>query len=132
MAFKPNLNIEPHRVTTGAFASNMIDSPYAGAWTIPVPKRFRKLAKTADHYTVIASNGGDWEHVSVSMPKRCLTWDEMCFIKKQFWGPEDTVIQIHPPESEYVNNHKYTLHLWRKRDTNDYVETPPSILVGLK
>lgn len=130
MAYKPSLNIEVHRVTFGIFASNPIDSPYEGAWEIPVPAKFRKIANTDSHYKVIASNQMSWEHVSVSMSKRCLTWEEMCFIKKQFWGPEDTVLQFHPPESECVNNHKFTLHLWRKCGEN--MQTPASILVGLK
>ena len=52
----------------------------------------------------------------------------MCFIKDLFWDSEDTVIQFHPPKSEYVNSHKYCLHLWRKKDTN--IETPPKFLVG--
>lgn len=34
------------------------------------------------------------------------------------------VIQIHPAKSEYVNLHPYALHLWRKENTNDYVEKP--------
>ncbi len=30
---------------------------------------------------IVASWGGGWEHVSVSLPRRCPTWDEMCLIK---------------------------------------------------
>ncbi len=62
---------------------------------------------------VIASDGMGWEHVSVSLTTRCPTWEEMCFIKDLFWGAEACVIQFHPPESEYVNNHSFCLHLWR-------------------
>jgi hypothetical protein len=77
---------------------------------------------------VIASDGGDWEHVSVSLPTRCPTWDEMCFIKNLFWDEEDTVIQYHPSKKNYVNNHPYCLHLWRP--TNLIIPTPPTIFVG--
>jgi hypothetical protein len=81
-------------------------------------------------FNVIASDGGGWEHVSVSLmgARRCPAWDEMCFIKSLFWGPDDCVIQFHPPESEYVNHHPYCLHLWRKSGTN--AETPPACYVG--
>ena len=65
----------------------------------------------------IASDGMDWEHVSVHMisdgKERTPTWSEMCKIKDIFWTNEDCVIQYHPPETEYVNNHKHTLHLWK-------------------
>ena len=68
-------------------------------------------------FRVIASNGGGWEHVSVSplnaKRKTCPTWEEMCAVKAMFFGPEERVVEYHPPESEYVNNHSYCLHLWR-------------------
>jgi hypothetical protein len=72
----------------------------------------------------------EWEHVSVSLPNRCPSWEEMSFIKQLFWCKEDTVIQFHPPESEYVNNHPFCLHLWR--NTKNETKCPPSILTGLK
>ncbi len=65
----------------------------------------------------LASDGGGWEHVSVSAwqgkKSRTPTWKEMCFVKSVFWGPEDTVLQFHPPESEYVSLAENCLHLWR-------------------
>lgn len=61
----------------------------------------------------ISSDGGGWEHVSVSWSDRTPTWEEMCMAKAAFWEPEDTVMQLHPPESSYVNAHPYCLHLWR-------------------
>ena len=62
---------------------------------------------------VIASDGEGWEHVSVSLPNRCPTWDEMCKVKALFWDDEDCVVQFHPPKRDYVNLHPYCLHLWR-------------------
>lgn len=79
---------------------------------------------------VVWSTGGGWDHVSVSWPHRCPTWDEMCLVKKVFFGPEETVIQYHPPESEYVNLHPYCLHMWRPRFAQ--IPTPPSWMVGPK
>lgn len=64
--------------------------------------------------TIVASWNGGWEHVSISMDKRCPTWDEMCMIKDIFWDKEECVVQYHPPKSVYVNNHPYCLHLWKK------------------
>ena len=63
---------------------------------------------------VVWSNGGGWEHVSVSFPNRCPTWEEMCIVKEMFWRDEETVVQYHPKKSEYVNLHPYCLHLWKK------------------
>ena len=82
-------------------------------------------------FFVIASNGGGWEHVSVTpcnkKRKTCPTWEEMCQIKAMFFEPEETVIQYHPAESEYVNNHEYCLHLWRP--IGQTIPTPPKDFV---
>ena len=82
-------------------------------------------------FFVIASDGGGWDHVSVSPgnPKRkaCPTWDEMCAIKDMFFEEEETVVQYHPPKSDYVNNHPYCLHLWRPQ--NQEIPRPPKRLV---
>lgn len=56
-----------------------------------------------------------WEHVSVSVyPKAKFlpTWEHMCEVKDMFWRPDETVVQFHPPESEYVNVYD-CLHLWK-------------------
>lgn len=79
-----------------------------------------------------ASDGMGWEHVSVSTYDRCPTWEEMHHIKRLFWSDDDVVVQIHPPAREYVNNHPYCLHMWRKAGTNDFCQLPESVLVGLK
>jgi len=61
-----------------------------------------------------AKDGRPMEHVSVSLARRCPTWDEMCMIKDIFWNDDECVIQFHPPKSQYVNVHPYCLHMWRK------------------
>lgn len=82
--------------------------------------------------TVIASDGGGWDHVSVSTPYRCPTWDEMCQVKEMFWNdPDDWAVQYHPPMSRYVNNHPYCLHLWRLTDCGE-MPFPPDWMVGVK
>jgi hypothetical protein len=86
-----------------------------GAFSLPRPPMVKNLK-------VIVSDGADWaglglsgvpfEHVSVSHPDRCPTWDEMCWVKSLFFESEECVIQYHPPRSRYVNAHERTLHLW--------------------
>ena len=115
---------ESSRIRSGRLASTPQDGNN-GAFTL-------KSAKLKRHIFCIASDGMGWEHVSVSFPDRCPTWEEMCFVKNQFWGEDDLVVQLHPPKSEYIDNHKFCLHLWRKAGTNEFCETPPSIMVGLK
>lgn len=79
----------------------------------------------------LASDGLGWEHVSVSRDDhRMPTWADMCKVKAIFWDPEDVVMQLHPRESEYVNNHPNCLHLWRPVDVE--IPTPPPITVGLR
>jgi hypothetical protein len=71
-----------------------------------------------------------WEHVSVTVRnrkmvqlKRCPTWEEMVFVKNTFWPDDQTVIQIHPPLTDYVNINDYCLHLWRPVDV--VIPLPP-------
>lgn len=79
---------------------------------------------------VIASCDLGWEHTSASNDHRCPTWNEMCFVKDLFWEDEETVMQLHPPKSHYVNFHKYCLHLWRPIDR--IIPIPTSAMVGPK
>ena len=69
-------------------------------------------------FFVIASNGGGWDHVSVTIKSgnRCPTWEEMCSIKDMFFLPEECVLQYHPAKKDYVNIHQYCLHLWRPQN----------------
>lgn len=79
---------------------------------------------------VIADNGvssPEWEHVSVSLPTRCLTWEEMCKIKDLFFDEDETVIQIHPAKKDYVNIYDFCLHLWKPK--TEILPLPPSYLV---
>lgn len=76
---------------------------------------------------VIASHGGGWEHVSVSLENRTPNWKEMCFIKDLFFEAEDCVIQYHPPKSNYVNINPYVLHMWRP--LNEKIPMPPKAFV---
>ena len=83
-------------------------------------------------YLKIMSSGVDqefgWEHVSVSVRHRCPNWEEMTYVKQLFWNPEEAVMQLHPPESDYVNCHPHCLHMWRPLRAE--IPLPPSGLVG--
>ena len=71
-----------------------------------------------------------WEHLSVSMPSRTPTWEQMCIMKDIFWNKNEACVEYHPREEGYVNNHKHCLHIWRP--THEPLPTPPSILVGFR
>jgi hypothetical protein len=82
--------------------------------------------------SVIWSNGGGWNHVSVHPFKSRITpsWDDMCRVKEIFWKDDEAVIQIHPPKEDYVDNLSNCLHLWRC--TYKEMVLPPSVLVGVR
>lgn len=99
-----------------------------GIFTISLKNNKSKVL----NYLIIVSDGGDWDHVSVSCLSNNITptWEVMSFVKDLFFEPEETVLQFHPKKSEYVNNAKNCLHLWRP--INKEIELPPSILTGIK
>ena len=113
--------IEKYRVKKGPWATKENDGH--GFFFIPFKRDETPLK------VLCAPKGGEWQHVSVSLPNRCPTWNEMNYIKDLFWNDDETVVQIHPPKSEHVNNHKFCLHLWKHRDGH---KLPPSILIGFK
>lgn len=117
--------LERGRFTSGRLASNSSYGP-EGAFRIQGP--------CGEELTIIASSGQliaarGWEHVSVSLRRRNPNWQEMCFCKDLFWDKHETVVQFHPAESDYVNNHAHCLHLWKHKDGH---ALPPSLLVGDK
>lgn len=82
----------------------------------------------------IASNESPevpWEHVSLRARdykgERTPTWAEMCHAKDLFWDDTECVIQFHPPKCDYVNHHKYVLHLWKP--VGQEISRPPKIAV---
>lgn len=120
--------VEAGRVRAGPYGSDP-QHGLNGAFVIQGPNgaRLRIVASDGIHPDAQA-----WEHVSASCASmnRCPNWPEMCFVKDLFWDTEETVVQFHPPKSEYVNHHPTTLHLWKPRYVK--IMTPPSILVGPK
>lgn len=115
---------EQYRLKQGMMSS---DSSFGNNGAFIVPYRIHGVKQTM---VVIASDQMGWEHVSVSREDRTPVWEEMCIVKDMFWDSDDCVIQYHPPKSEYVNNHKHCLHLWRPIGIE--LPMPQSILVGIK
>lgn len=112
--------LEKARVRTGPMKS---DSSYGLVGAFVLRRNHTELG-------VIASDSDRWEHVSVSCANRTPTWGEMRWVKNLFWDPEETVIQFHPPKSQYVNFHPYCLHMWRPLEFD--VPTPPTWMIGPK
>jgi len=67
---------------------------------------------------------------SISHQAKCPSWEVMCRIKEIFFGDDECVMQLHPPKADWVNNHKYCLHLW-KPINGEVIPRPPAIFVGL-
>ena len=82
--------------------------------------------------SVIWSNGGGWEHVSIAPYKssHIPSWEEMCRVKDMFFTEEEVVVQYHPAKKDYVNNVPNCLHLWKP--ISETMPVPPSIMVGIK
>ncbi len=112
--------IENNRITKGNYRS---DASYGNNGAFEINR-----GRTT--FCILASDGEGWEHLSVHCisegKDRTPTWSEMCFIKDLFWDKTDCVIQYHPAESEYVNTHKHTLHLWRP--TSQTIPTPNELM----
>jgi len=71
-----------------------------------------------------------WEQVAISTDrKRCPNWLEMCFVKDLFWDPEERVMQLHPPLSEYIKNSRHCLHMWKPK--HQEIPAPPTHLAGI-
>lgn len=119
-----NPALELGRWRTGEWGSSTGDD--FGAFEIdgPCGATLKIIASPGD-----ANEDVPWEHVSVSTRNRCPNWTEMCFVKDLFWEPEETVMQLHPPRSQWINQHPYCLHLWRP--LNAEIPLPPRIAVGV-
>ena len=116
------LSVERYRIVHGPKGSD--PGERAGMFRIPGPcgTELRIIASNGD-----TASGVAWEHVSVSTHNRCPNWPEMCFVKNLFFDPEETVMQLHPPQSQWINVHPNCLHLWRPLQQE--IPLPPKIAV---
>ena len=89
-----------------------------GSWVIAV--------RIAD-IMVVASNGGGWDHVSVSLSYRTPIYDEMKAIKRLFFLDHEWAMELHAPVLNHVNVHQYCLHMWRPQSVA--IPIPPQEMV---
>lgn len=111
-------------------AGGTVGSIYAGVFRLPVKSSKRNLLIIASAGDIPDYTTG-WDHVSVSLPGRCPTWEEMCLVKDTFFLPTERAYQLHPRGDENISNHPYCLHIWRPVDEST-LPVPPSIMVGIK
>lgn len=53
----------------------------------------------------------DWVHISYSRSDRIPDYQDTKFVLDNF-VIDKTAIAVYPPKNQYVNDHKYCLHLW--------------------
>jgi hypothetical protein len=117
-----NLNqLNKYRITTQSLMDiyGTIGDEKFGAFLVPY--HMNKLR-------IIAANERGWDHVSVSLEHRIPTWEEMDFIKRMFFKPNEIAIQYHVAEQDHVNIHPNCLHLWRPHMPK-IILVPPKNLV---
>ena len=119
---KPCTLLEKGRITGGPLGTASFHGNN-GAFRVRGP-----LGRTLQ---LIISDGGGWEHVSVTYAnnklRRTPVWDEMHWVKTLVWQDDECVMQLHPPQSRYVNCHPYCLHLWKP--TEGEIPQPPALMV---
>jgi len=124
-------HLDPFRNKTHPTYASKPEDGGNGYFVIPV---------APDTWALTLSGAGNeempWEHVSLrigykkyhgKLAERIPTWAEMCLIKSLFWEKDECVMQLHPPESEYVNQHPLVLHLWKPIGVP--IPQPPKIAV---
>lgn len=111
------------------FGTKDNERAFGGAFLVPV------VTSAKRHWLrVIASAGRDqpegwrFDHVSVSLSNRCPTWDEMDFVKRLFFHPEEVAYQLHVANADHINAHPFCLHLWRCCEMA--IPLPPAAMVG--
>ncbi len=144
MKSTPNILVEPYRVTTGRGATRSSHGNN-GAF---------RVRRDAVVLNVIVSDGFGWDHLSISLPDRCPTWEEQLHVIDLFACTDETWMALRPPKALHINNHPYCLHWWRpqrageaaaialawerageplprQRPVADPIPLPPSWMVGI-
>ena len=120
----PIKKVEPFRVA-GIPAPKWV-SRIDGRFMVPL-QCSRRVRRRSDFLLVIATDGLGWDHVSVSHPHRCPTWEEMEKVRELFFDDSETVLQFSVPRELHINNHPRCLHLWRNQAVE--VELPPEWMI---
>ena len=72
-----------------------------------------QIPHNSNYFICVAAQGGGWDHVSISLKNRCPSWAEMDHLKRLFFKPDETAMQLHVPPAQHINCHPFALHLWR-------------------
>lgn len=64
---------------------------------------------------IVSIDAGRW-HMSISHPKRDLTYMELKRARYKFLPSDKPIAMVFPPPSTFVNIHYYTFHFWELRD----------------
>jgi hypothetical protein len=75
-----------------------------GAFAVPIGSHL---------FAVVAAANKGFDHVSVSLPNRCPSWEEMDKMKRLFFKPDEIAFQVHPKETDHISVYPFCLHLWR-------------------
>src|SRR5262245_59658359 len=114
-------------------ASRPMESSGAFDLSAPSGRRLFVIFSAGTDWAQCGFTGEPWEHASVSVGGdvgKVPTWAEMDFVKGLFWGDEETVVQLHVPRADHVDQHAGCLHLWRPTCTP--LPRPPAACVGEK
>lgn len=114
----PNLRVQPFRQPDPA-TGQVYSADIEGWYLVPYHGHTLK---------VIASSGLGWDHVSVSLAKRCPTHEEMEHIRELFFRDDECVMLLSVPRAEHKNLHPFCLHMWRPQEAE--IPRPPSDMVA--
>lgn len=95
-----------------------IEVPAPLAKAVPTLRAYQREVDDG-HLSVFAGPEPDGWHLSIShrrnnlLPGRYPTWDEIRQARYAFVPHDITMALLLPPESEYVNIHETTFHLWQ-------------------
>ena len=81
-----------------------------------------QINSNSSRYSVIASTGEGWDHVSISGEYSLPTHEVMADVKGRFFNDGEVAVEYHPLKKDYVNNHPNCLHIWRP--TEQKIPTP--------
>ncbi len=120
--------INRYRLTNRAVIEHCgnVGDGMGGVFLVPLPRPKGKPGHPLA--TVVASAGGGWDHVSVSLRTRCPAWNELEHVKRLFFRPGEVAMQLHLPPSEHISLHPNCLHLWRPTDRD--IPRPPVEMVA--
>lgn len=90
-----------------------------------LPESWQLLDRTPDGITCLHKSGlkvllsGSkeddgllWMHLSASRERLVPNWEQLVTVKELFLGAEAMAVQVFPRRANYINIHRFCLHLW--------------------